>query len=198
MKKFVIIAAILGAAISTVNAEPKSDASSSTEMIVVSKAYEAFNGLNAISAMHEELVGVGSAQKVIAVPFQFSPDTIWAMADNTGALRKVIATYEEVRKNLVAAAEAKNGGPLKPKREAVLDANGKTVTPEEPSAEQKALAEEIQKLFDSERPVGKLIRLKRGDLCIGGNTNSPTCPKDAANKIQPMVINMIVPVMEQP
>ena len=199
MKMLKMLPAILAAALfaSTAMAAPQSATPADTETIVVSKAYDLLNALNAIGVQHEELVGQGPTQKVIAMPYYFSADTLWAIADNVTALRKVATTFEETRRQMQLAAEAKNGGALNPSKDAAMDANGNIAKPEVPSPEQRALAEAIQKLFESERPVAKLFRIKRGDLCLGGKSNSPDCPKDAANKIPPGVISLLDPILER-
>ena len=193
---FIAAAVAIAIYASPAKAAPESKIDPVTDMIVISKAVDLLNALNALGIQHDELVGQGSNQKVIAVPFSFSADTLWAISDNTTALRKVITTYQETIKAMTTQAEAKNGGPLKPAHDAVLDSNGVVVKAEVPSAEQKALTDAIQKVFDGERPVAKLFHIKRGDLCLGGKANGPDCPKDAANKIAPGIISSLAPILD--
>jgi len=144
----------------------KSDTPAATEMIVVSKAADLLNALNALGG-HEESFGQGANQRVIMVPYTLSADTLWAVADDITALRKVVVTYQETVKALTDQAAAKNGGKLS-----------------EDPAVAKALADQIQKLFDSERPVAKLFRIKRGDLKLG------------ENKIPPAVLSSLGPILD--
>jgi len=199
MKRIVLAFAVLLAASAATPAAPQSATPADTETITVQKAADLLNALGALGLQHEELVGQGQSQKVIAVPFNFSGDTLWAIQDDIGALRKVVTGYQETVKSMQAAAEAKNGGPLKAAKEAVLGPDGNVTKPEVPSADQKALAAAIEKLFVSERPVSRLFRLKRGDLCMGAKAfpNSPDCPKDAANKISPGVISSLEPILDR-
>lgn len=199
MKKTILAGLTLAAVIASMpmtGAAPASPTPDNTDMIVVSKAYDLLGAIASLGLQHDEIIGQGQSQKVVAMPFSFSADTLWALADDITALRKVATTYEETRKSLTVQAEAKNGGPLKPKVEAVLDADGKIIKPEVLSDAQKALIDAIQKVYDSERPVAKLFHIKRGDLCLGGKSNTPDCPKDAANKIAPGIISALSPILD--
>lgn len=147
----------------------KTPIAESTEMIVVSKAVELANALAEITGTHDEVVGKGDNVKVIPTYYDLSGDTIWACTDNIAALNKVIQTAQETQKKLIAKAEQKNGGPLKSAKDAVRDANGNIIAQAEPSPEQIALNEELQKVMDSEHPVAKLFHIKRADLNVGKN-----------------------------
>lgn len=167
MKKTMIAALMLGTLmIPGGSAAPQSPTPADTEMIVVSKAVDLLNALNQLGG-HEEIVGQGASQRVVTVPYNFNADTLWAIADDITALRKVVVTYQDTVRALTAAAEAKNGGEVKP---------------EMPAA--KTLTADIQKLFDSERPVAKLFRLKRADLKLG------------ENKVHPGIISSLAPILD--
>lgn len=139
-----------------------------TEMIVVSKAYDLLNALNAATGNHDIVVGQGANERVVQVPYKLSGDTVWLMTDNITNLRKFWNTVQETMKSLTAQAEAKNGGPLKPLKEAVLDGT-RVVAAEVASPEQIALTAELQKLLDSQKPIPKLFRVKRAEWKVGEN-----------------------------
>ena len=183
MKKMILAAMMFAAATCAAPAAPQSTIPADTETIVVNKAIDLLNALNMLGG-HDEIVGQGASQRVANVPYNFSADTVWAIADDITALRKVVVSYQEAVKAVTAQAEAKNGGPLKPLREAVVNDAGVVVRAEEQSPAQKALAAEIQKMFDSERPVDKLFRIRRGDLKLG------------ENKIPPALISSLTPILD--
>lgn len=193
MKRLIWSAAVLVFVVGSAAAEAPAQ---KNETMSVAKAADLLSALNALSFQHDEVVGQGSTQRVIAVGYGFSADTLWAITDNVTTLRKVITTYQETVKAMQAQAEVKNGGPLTPAVAAVLDANNNLVKPEVPSADQMAVTASIQKLFDSERSIGPLVHIKRGDLCLGGPNASASCPKDTANKIAPGVISSLSPILD--
>jgi hypothetical protein len=161
--------ALCGSAIAYAAQAADNPPPANTELIVVSKAIALANACAAVTGFHDETVGQGASQRVISAPYSISADTRWALTDNIGALNAVIETTQKVQRQLVADAEAKNGGPLKLKKEAVVDANGNITVPAVPSPEQEALNKELQKVMDSERPVAKLFHIKRADLKLGEN-----------------------------
>lgn len=146
-------------------AAPVSDnpPSGQTEKIKVSKAIDLLDALNAITGIHDVVVGQGASARVAQVPYEMSADTLWALTDDINILRRLVETAQTDQRHLVAQAEAKNGGPLKPKTEAVYD-NGTLTKPAVPSDAQIALNKEIQGLLESERDIPKLFHIKRTDL----------------------------------
>lgn len=168
MKKFVLAALAIAALVTMHDPARSAEPQPTTGKITVAKAVDLLAALNGLSAGREEIVGQGASQRVIAVPYNLSADTLWAIADNITALRKVVVGYQEVVRSLTAQAEAKSGTGL-PLAEG--------------SAAHKALAAEIQKTFESERPIDKLARLKRDDLKLG------------ENKIPPQLLSSLAPIL---
>ena len=135
-----------------------------TETIKVSKAIDLLGANTAITGNHEVVVGQGASAHTAQVPYELSPDTLWALKDDISILRHLVEIAQEDQRHLVAQAEATNGGPLKPKTVAVYDANHNVVAPEEPSDAQIALNKKVQELMDSTREINKLFRIKRDEL----------------------------------
>lgn len=146
-----------------------------TQTIKVSKALDLLNALTAIAGTHEVVVGQGGSARVAQIPYDLSSDTIWALTDDINVLRRLVETAQADQKHLIAQAEAKNGGPLHPKSEAVYDANHNVVVPELPSDAQLALNKQVQDLMDSEREIPKLFHVKRDDLkkALSGDGHFP-------------------------
>ena len=141
----------------------------STDTIKVSIAISLANAIAAVTGYHEEIVGQGASAKTIQLPYDLSADTRWALNDDLNALNALIRNAQSIQQTMSQEAETKNGGPLKPKKEATLDASGNVVTPAEPSDAQIKLNKDLQSLMDSNKPVNKLLRIKRSDLKLGTN-----------------------------
>lgn len=146
-----------------------------TQTIKVSKALDLLNALNAVTGTHEVIVGQGASARVAQVPYDLSSDTLWALTDDINILRRLVETAQADQKHLLAQAEAKNGGPLRPKSEAVYDANHNIISPEVPSDAQVAFNKQVQELMDSEREIPKLFHIKRDDLkkALSGDGHFP-------------------------
>jgi hypothetical protein len=140
-----------------------------TEIIQISKAVALANSIAAVTGLHDEVVGQGASAHAVSMPYAISAETRWALTDDLGALNAVIEQAQKKQKATVDAAEKLNGGPLKPKTPAVLNANGVVITPAELSDAQIALNADLQKLADSEVSVAKLFHIKRGDLKLNDN-----------------------------
>jgi hypothetical protein len=155
-----------------------------TETIVVSKAVALANAIAAVTGLHDETVGQGASARPVSMPYNISADTRWALTDDLGALNAVIESVQKKQRATIDAAEKLNGGPLKPKKEAVLNSNGVVVTAAELSDAQIALNADLQKLMDSEVSVAKLFHIKRGDL------------KLSENPIQGMTLDALRPIID--
>jgi hypothetical protein len=145
-----------------------------TEKIKVGKAIDLLTAINAITGLHDVVVGQGASARVAQIPYDLNSDVIWALTDDINILRRLVETAQADQKHLVGQAEAKNGGPLKPKTDAVYD--GTTlIKPEVASDAQVALNKEIQSLMDSERDIHKLFHIKRSDLAkaLSGDSHFP-------------------------
>lgn len=135
-----------------------------TETIKVSKAVDLLNAITVITGNHEVIVGQGASAHTAQIPYELNADTLWALKDDISILRHLVEIAQEDQRHLVSQAEAANGGPLKPKTEAVYDANHNMVAPEVPSDAQVALNKKVQELMDSPREINKLFHIKRDDL----------------------------------
>jgi hypothetical protein len=167
---FVSLLVISGASFGAeVPVRTASDVPPGTELIKVATANELLSALNSVTGLHEETVGQGASQTISRVPYNFSTETLWALTDNISVLRKFITTVQETAKARTAQAQAKNGGPLKPKKEAVLDASRNVVQAAELSDAQIELDAELDALMQSEKPVAKLLHIKRSDLNLKEN-----------------------------
>lgn len=148
--------------------------SGQTEKIKVSRAIDLLNALNAITGLHEVVVGQGASSRVAQIPYDLNSEVMWALTDDINILRRLVETAQADQKHLIATAEAKNSGPLKPKAEAIYD-GATLLKPEVPSDAQIALGKETQGLMDSERDIPKLLRIKRDDLkkALSGDSHFP-------------------------
>lgn len=151
MKKLMLVAAALVALALPAAADDQ-------QQIKVSTAFDLLNALNIVTGNHDKVVGQGTGQRVAAVPYDLSADALWAMTQDIGILRKFVEDVQVVQKNINAQAEAKNGGPV---GDAGRDAAGNALPP---TPAQAALAKRLQELYDSERPIPKLVRIRRQDL----------------------------------
>ena len=140
-----------------------------TETIQVSKAIALANAIAAVTGTHDEIIGQGASARAVQMPYEMSADTRWALTDDLGALNAVIESAQKKQKATIDAAEKLNGGPLKPKKDAVLNSSGGVVAAAEPSDAQTALNADLQKLMDSDAPVAKLFHIKRNDLKLSDN-----------------------------
>lgn len=139
------------------------------DTIVVSAAVDLLNALVLVTGNHEQVIGQGASQKAVMVPYSFSAETTWALSDDITVLRKFVTNVQTTLNHMREDAEAKNGGPLRPKKEAVLNAAGVVVEAAERSSAQRALDEETQKFMESKKPVDKLFLVSRDDLKLGDN-----------------------------
>jgi hypothetical protein len=167
MKRFIAAFTAFALSASIVTAAQISDKppSGPTETIQVRKAMDLRNALDHLTGTHDEIIGQGSNQRTVQIPYAFDDDTTWAMVDDIQILQKFLDTAEKVRKSIVAEAESKNGGPL---------------TPDNADA-QKALNDRVQELLDSEREIPKLFRIKKSALKprenhVPGNLIPPLAP----------------------
>lgn len=135
--------------------------------ITPARAGDMLGSLNALTGQRDVLVGKGDSQQIAKLPYNLSGDTRWILHDNITALRKVYDSAQEIVKQLVVQAEAKNGGPLRPIKEAVIE-GGKLLAEPILSPEQIALNAEITKLVETPRPV-KLYKIKRADWKLNEN-----------------------------
>ena len=150
----------------TAQAVEQSAAPPATETISASDAFQMSSALQIIGGNHDVAIGQGASQRAVPTPYDLSPETRWAIADNMTALRPLLQAAQEVIRVTKAAAEAKNGGELKAG-----------------SAAQVALDEELRKISDTKRPVGKLFHIKRGELKLTTNA----IPVDVLSVLAPII-----------
>jgi hypothetical protein len=161
----------------------KSPAPANQETIVVSKAIALRNAIAVVTGFHDEIVGQGASAKAIQMPYDLSADTRWALNDDANALDVLIKNAQSIQKTLTDEAETKNGGPLKMKKEPTFNSNGDITSQGELSDMQVSLNKKIQDLLDSDKPVAKLFRIKRGDLKLGVNA----IPGSALSGLSPII-----------
>jgi hypothetical protein len=140
-----------------------------TETITANEATELFNALVAVGGTHPVTIGQGASQHAVEQAYDLGPETRWALVDDLTAVRAVVVAAQRLFQQARADAESKNGGPLKPLKEAVLDAGGNVVASAVLSAEQKELDKYLKELSEAKRPIAKLFHIKRGDLKLNVN-----------------------------
>jgi len=154
------------------------------QQIVVNDASKLLAALTELTALHDSDIG----NKCGKVLYDFGDsDARGSMIADMNILKSFMGNVQEEARLLQTAAEAKNGGPLKT-IPAVLDKDGKLVTPEQLSPIQIELNDKINKLTLTNRPIAKLFRVKMKDLNVG--------TKEHQNPIAGSTISYAAPIID--
>lgn len=149
-------------------AEKSSDPSAAqTEMITPNRAFELFNALVAITGAHDELAGQGASQHTVAVSYDLSGDTLWALTDDINILQNFVKEVQTVARAMRSKAETDNGGPWPGECELPIS-NPAALAPSDPKCVAfHGLVKQIAEFNDKARPINKLFRITRKDLKLG-------------------------------
>jgi hypothetical protein len=144
-----------------------------TETITPNRAFELVNALAQITGLHDEVVGQGANQRVSSVPYDLSPDPLWALTDDINILNAFIKDVQVVVKAMRSKAEADNGGPWPGECELPSN-NPAALPPSDPKcAAQRSFVQKVTEFDDKERPINKLFRITRKDLKVGAPNRIP-------------------------
>ena len=107
-------------------------------------------------------------------PFQFSPDTIWAIASNQSIIAEKLALFDKAKKALAAQYKITD-------RMSITPENSESVA---------AFVAGLDELNDREISVEGLEKISRDKLNVGSD------PKKNQNRISPSVLVNLMPILE--